>query len=195
MDDMNATPLDKLPPPVMQTKMDQPRMDSPPTYTDILHDMDVQKNDMPDQRMQFASQQQGYAQQTMPPPMEQQYTTAPPSHQYQQQPQHSQYMPQHHGGYYESQGPPPQHYTHPPPPTYAQPTSDPSKSSFFVSIWASNKHTIIVACIVLVLLLFVMPRFKAMPRFTSDGMSLNALGTVTTALLGAVTFKIASQFA
>ena len=199
MDDMNATPLDKLPPPVMQTKMDQPKMDSAPTYTDILHDMDIRKNQMPDQSMQQYSaaqaqqqQQVAYAQQqTMGPPPDHQYTAPVYQQQHPHQQQHqSQYMPPQ---YYETHGPPQQYACPQPlPPAIDQVAS---KSPLIASLWTSNKLTLIVAGIVLILLWMVIPRFKTMPRFTHDGLSLNVLGTATTALLGAVTFKIASHFA
>ena len=39
IDDMNATPIGKLPLPVMQSKNDGPRVDSSASYADILKDM------------------------------------------------------------------------------------------------------------------------------------------------------------
>ena len=40
-DDMNATPLNKLPPPVVQSKQDLMGPAAPPNYKDLLTNMDV----------------------------------------------------------------------------------------------------------------------------------------------------------
>lgn len=56
-DDMNATPLSKLPPPLLQTKADAPRVDAAPSYNELVRDMDRTREAQQSQQAHLQQQQ------------------------------------------------------------------------------------------------------------------------------------------
>ena len=192
-DDMNATPLGKLPPPVMQSNKSQPPVEAP-SYRDMLQDLESNpRGPTPGPLSQELPQPQSaqvYATQNtyLPPPSPSQY----PAQQMQQMPQ----MPQMAYPSYPSY--PPQQ----PPPQYAPsagpyqplPADEPEpapQGNLLTRVLRSNKSTLLVVAIVLVTLLFVAPRLAKMQRFqTLDG-RLNMLGKVVAAVLAGGTFRVA----
>lgn len=208
-EDMNATPLNmlsKLPPPVMQTKQGQPPVEMP-NYRDLLNSVESSRGQpqgpppaQPTSTPVFAPQ---------PPPSQYmpQYDTmhqAPPQYDMQAPPQ---YMP------------PPTQYMQPaqpmqPPPQYAQPAppqfdygqyagvgdtyddEEPAapREGFLKRCLRANKSALLVAAIVLLTLVFLVPRLTRIQRLaTFDGQTwrLSMLGKVAAAAIAGGAYRVA----
>ena len=195
-DDMNATPLNKLPPPILQSKQNQAPVDAP-NYRDLLNDMDkpqpaLQPLPQPNQLAPMQSMQQPMPQQQgvqVPQPMQQPvYNPYAP-----QPPQLAPQLPQlplgegYGGGAYGydqrgSYGYDPRGYED----AFAQPRDD----GFLKRFIRSNKTTLTVVAIVLLTLMFVVPRLSKVPRFATFEGQLNLLGKVAAAAIAGGAYRI-----
>lgn len=189
-DDMNATPLGKLPAPLVQNNKGKPAVDVP-SYRDLLRDMDSQPQAaataMPATPGPAAPTDYG-PQPTYPPAMQPppQYAPQPPM-QYAPQPPPPQYpqpqMPPHH----------PYHHEYEPlPPAEAPETK---QGGLLARLVRANKPTLFVVVIVLLTLVFVGPRLARMQRFAAADGTLNMLGKVTAAALAGGAFRVANALA
>jgi hypothetical protein len=189
-DDMNATPLNKLPPPVVQSKQDLMGPTAPPNYKDLLTKMDVNAGPPTASR----------AQQMMM--MQQQQDDEPEEYYPQQQQQQQQMM----------YGPPPQgmfpgyntYNSYEPPPQQQQPRHEPSHRSSkklksalkdkngggIIGFLKANKNVIIVAIIAFLAMRYVAPRLRAFPMMLSPAGGLSAPGMAVIALLIGASTKV-----
>jgi hypothetical protein len=189
-DDMNATPLNKLPPPVVQSKQDLMGPAAPPNYKDLLTKMDVNAGGPP-----AASR----AQQMM---MMQQQDDEPEEYYPQQQQQQQQMM----------YGPPPQGmfpgyntYNSYDPPPQPQPRHEPSHRSSkklksalkdknggggVMGFLKKHKNVIIVAIVAFLAMRYVAPRLRAFPMMLSPVGGLSAPGMAVVALLIGASTKV-----
>lgn len=178
-DDMNATPLAKLPPPVLQSKVGQMPVEAP-NYRDLLTDMDQSAHRGP-------IQPQSAAMLTMPPPPPQSVMEAPLSP--------SMYAPQ---------SPPPLSYpTHPawPSPAYHHhhpasppppPLHPPRKSSVAWRLLRANKAALFVVVLMFLALVVAVPRLVRVPRFATLEGRLNVLGALAVSVTAGGMFKLAT---
>ncbi len=194
-DDMNATPLNKLPPPLVQSKQDAGAA-APPNYKDLLNNMDVNAGNAGPSRAQ---------QQMM---MMQQQDDGDDEQYYPQQQQ--QYPPQMYGppppgmypGYntYNSYEPPPQRHE----PSHR--SSKKTKSALkdkksgggggggVMGFLKANKNVLIVAIVAFLAMRFVAPRLRAFPMMLSPMGGLSAPGMAIVALLIGASTKVADMF-
>lgn len=177
-EDMNATPISKLPPPVLQTKQGQAPVELP-NYRDLLTEME-------------SSAVQALPQSAPPPPppqqQQQQYAAPPPP-----------YSPPPY-----SPPPPPPPYSYAPAPHAYDPYVDvhdtPSpapleaaepQEGWFQRTLKANKPTLVVLAVVLLTLLFVVPRLSRMPRFVGLDGQLSLLGKGAAAAVAAAAYRLA----
>lgn len=179
-EDMNATPISKLPPPVLQTKQGQAPVELP-NYRDLLTEME---SSAASQQLQaFPQQQQSAPSLPTPPPQQyaapQQYSPPP-------------YSP-----------PPPPPYSYAPTPhafdpyvdVHATPAPAPLDAPAPEEGWLqrtlkANKPTLVVLAVVLLTLLFVVPRLSRMPRFVGLDGQLSLLGKGAAAAVAAVAYRL-----
>ena len=187
-DDMNATPLNKLPPPVVQSKQDlMGGPAAPPNYKDLLTNMDVGPP--------VASRAQQMMMQQQDDEPEEFY----PQEQQQQQ-QHMMYGPPPQGmfpGYntYNSYDPPPQQ----------QPRHEPSHRSSskklksalkdkngggVLGFLKTHKNVIIVALVAFLAMRYLAPRLRAFPMMLSPMGGLSMPGMAVVALVIGASTKV-----
>jgi hypothetical protein len=160
--DMLATPLSKLPPPVMQSRADEPQQGggtagSAPNYADVMKDFSNTSRGAeydprpPSQAPSHTGHMEEYE------PMQQQYTPQP---QYQQQQQMHQYAPQ---PQYQQHNPlayamPAPTYTSPPP--IALPPSTPKKKILSLETLKSTRAWF-AAIVIFLFVMYALPKIKA----------------------------------
>jgi hypothetical protein len=220
MEDMNATPLGKLPPPVLQTKQGMPPVEMP-NYRDLVNQMETSRAQAPSQHPPPAqpSSQPVHAP-SPPPPMHQ--PTMLDALQQQQLGDASYGMQQQqpacgpgYGGFSNTPGYGGTNYGgqgyggfgnggYGGFPNYGggqgydyAPASDDltyaaeDKGGFFAKLVRTNKSTLIVVAVVFLVLLFAVPRLARMPRFgTFDG-QLNTLGKAAAAGIAGGAYRLA----
>lgn len=182
VEDMNATPLSKLPPPVMQTKQGQAPVE-PPSYRDLLTEMESAPHAQP---------QPMSSSQPPPPPPPPQY--APPQY---AQPQYAQSQ------YAQPQWPPTppprayDPYYDLPDPAHTPPAAALSDAPLAAAeegtlkrLVKANKSTLVVLGVVLLTLLFVLPRLARMPRFVGLDGQLSLLGKGAAAAIAALAYRL-----
>lgn len=181
VDDMNATPLGKLPPPIMQSKQALPAIDAP-NYRDLLNEMErktVQPTQakatefayMPPSQPVQQVQPVQQAQQVQPMQQVQQSMQPPPPRQYYD----TSYYPE-----YEEQ--------------YGAVEEEPvleNNGSLLSRFLSAHKAALIVMAVVLVALVFLVPRLTQMPRFAGVDGRLNMLGKLVTASAAGSAYHIA----
>jgi hypothetical protein len=176
LDDMNATPMSKLPPPVMQSKQGMPTLESP-SYQDLLQDTERHRP--------------GAAPLPAAAPL-----TAPPMHS--QQPasdamtaQQYQYMMhmmqlQHQAAAQASAQAPAQASAHAPAQAAAHaPLPPPPPQSWLVTHVRHHRMFLSVCVVVFVLLMFVIPRLARVARFATFDGKLNLMGTAAASVIAA----------
>ena len=172
MDDMNATPLGKLPPPIIQSKQGMPPVDMP-NYRDLLSQMESSKG-APTDFLSAPMDMQSGPQQPMPMMQPQQQAMMmqqqPMVMQTQQQPmqpmqpmQPVQPMQWDAGSY---PGPPPAAEGH---------------GGLVMRFVRANRSTLLVVAVVLLTLLFVAPRLARVQRFATLDGQLSLVGKVAAA--------------
>jgi len=188
-DDMNATPLNKLPPPVVQSKQDLMGPAAPPNYKDLLTNMDVNAGPPAASR----------AQQMM---MMQQQEDNEPEEFYPQEQQQQQMM----------YGPPPQGmfpgyntYNSYDQPQQQQPRHEPSHRSSkkpksalkdknggggVMGFLKTHKNVIIVALVAFLAMRYLAPRLRAFPMMLSPVGGLSVPGMAVVALLIGASTKV-----
>lgn len=194
-DDMNATPLNKLPPPVVQSRQDA-GPSAPPNYKDLLTNVDVNARGAPPSRAQ---------QQMMMMQQQQQQEEDVPDDEYypQQQPQQPQHM---------MYGPPPQgmypgyntynNYDLPQKHEPSHRSSSKKKSALkdkkgggngggVMGFLKANKNVLIVAIVAFLAMRFVAPRLRNFPMMLSPMGGLSAPGMAVLALLIGASTKVA----
>ena len=187
-DDMNATPLAKLPAPVLQSKTSQAPLEAP-NYRDLLTDLD-----------QSSRHRQSPVEpppQQPPPQYDQQYLQPQQAQAQAQAQQQMMYSPQ--------QEPPPlQGFpTHPTWPTQAYaPQRPPSPSrrpalaappkSVAWRLLLANKTPLIVVVILFLALVFAVPRMVRVGRLATAEGRLNVLGAVALSVTAGGVFKLAT---
>ena len=177
LEDMNATPLGKLPPPALQTKQGQVPVEAP-SYRDLLSEMESS-----------ARQPQQLQQGPLPPPP----PPPPPMPQYAPQ-QYSPPPPQQYSP------PPPQQYGPDPYATaapYYSPYPDPPPlqpaapaESTMQRLLRANKAALVVLGLVLLTLLVVVPRLSRMPRFIALDGQFTLTGKVAASAIAAVAYRL-----
>lgn len=189
-DDMNATPLGKLPMPIMQSKADAPRVDPgvSVSYADILRTMGTDQTATPVQQAQPAVQQP--VQQQAPPPLQQAL-----------QPALQQQFP----GATMLQPPQAQHmavsmddryYARPQPRAAVKRRRwEPARARAPLSKWlGAYKNAVIVLAIVFAVTLVVAPRLAAtFPVLARPGMRLTPPGLALVALLCGGIYRVAEH--
>lgn len=161
--DAMATPIDKLPPPVMQSKNDFPRLDTDNVlnYNDILQELEHEKNRPAVHQPQQQPMQQ-YPQQQQP------MLVAPAQQQQQQQPQYPYY-----GAH----------------PQVLHPQMMHAPESWM----SRYKYVLFVGALVFATLYVVRPRLAAyFPQFYTEG-RLNTMGIVFLSALAGVGFEIGNN--
>ena len=196
-EDMNATPmsvLDKMPPPLLQSKAAQGPVELP-NYRDLLNEMEQSNptggagmGSPPPPRSSHMPLLEQQSPQHMPQQMMQQMPQQMPQHMPQQMPQQT-YAPQQ--MYY-----PPQQQQYVTPYQTARPRAPPRappppKSNLVVRVLRNNKAVVAVVVIVFVLLAFVLPRLLRMPRFATPEGRLKILGTLAASISCGGVFKLA----
>lgn len=185
-DDMNATPLNKLPPPVVQSKHDMGST-APPNYKDLLTNMDVNAGGPPVSRAQqmMMMQQQDEPEEYYP-------------QQQQQQPQQMMYGPPPPGmfpGYntYNSYDPPPQQPRHEP----SHRSSKKPKSALkdksgggVMGFLKTHKNVLIVAIVAFLAMRYLAPRLRAFPMMLSPMGGLSAPGMAVVAIIIGASTKV-----
>lgn len=191
-DDMNATPLNKLPPPVVQSKQDLVGPAAPPNYKDLLTNVDI--NSMASPAPSRAQQQMMMMQQQQEDDDDEYYPQ-----QQQQQPQQMMYGPPPAGMYpgyntYNSYDPPPQRHE----PSHR--SSKKSKSALkdkkssgggVMGFLKTHKNVLIVAIIAFLAMRYVAPRLRNFPMMLSPMGGLSAPGMAVIALLIGMSTKVA----
>lgn len=203
-EDMNATPLGKLPPPIIQSKASMAPVDAP-NYRDLLNDMDrssaqgmpgsmppgpgvqplspgpAMQSMQPMQPMQsMQSMQPMQTMQAMPSQMPQEYATQ------------NTYMPPQQS-YSPSYSPPysPQYSPQYSPP-YSADFEKPQTGGFLKRFLRDNRTTFVVVAIVFVTLLLVVPRLARMQRFGSVDHpgQLTMLGKLVAAAVAGTAYRV-----
>lgn len=199
LDDYNATPMGKLPPPVMQSKQSMPPIDAP-NYRDLLKEMDHAHVQPAPATKEYATQSTYLAQQPPPAAMPQMPAQMPPQMQPQVQPQMlpqvqahpqaartpyassqpPQYQAGAHEGYYGSNNDDYYNAEYEDYAAEAQPEGA-QKRSLLSRLVASHKPTLVVIAAVFLVLFFIVPRLARMPRFATFDGHLNLLGKMAAA--------------
>ena len=215
-EDMNATPLAKLPPPVLQSKQSQPPLELP-NYRDLLHDVDhskqgqqpqqLQQLQQPMQQLQPLQPQRSQSQQFHHQQPQQQFLAAQQQHHNQQHHMPQEYMnqdvyatqntyvPQQYGN--PMYAPQQQYYPPPTPNMPMMPDDGPAaerSGNALVRFIKSNKATFVVILLVFVTLFFVGPRLAKYPKFSATDAfgspKLSVLGMVAAAVLAGGVFRL-----
>ena len=187
-DDMNATPLGKLPMPAVQTKGDAPRVDMGTSYSDILNEMSREAS-----QPAVAHQPSSIAHQQMHPAA---VPAAPPTPPLQQPLQHA-----HTEAYAEYSPPPPtESYGYGPPPPRVplrRPAVVPRRRK--PSVWHTLKEyksSLLVAAIVFALLRYVAPKLAgSVPQLLTPSGRFNAMGLTIIALMAGGVHRLADHYA
>ena len=188
-DDMNATPLTKLPPPVLQSKTSQMPVEAP-NYRDLLTDVD--QNARHRGSMQSPTPMMEPLPSMPPPPPPQQHQQHPP------QQQMMMYSPQQDlqaapmGGFPTHPTWPSQAYPPPRPPTRRPLAAPPPKTSVAWRLLLDNKTPLIVVVIMFLALVFAVPRMVRVGRLATAEGRLNVLGAVALSVTGGGLFKLAT---
>lgn len=188
MDDLNATPIDKLQP-IMTSKSDMGRAE-PPSYQEMLSSIDAARGGGggglgPPPPGGAAFEDPRMAQQ--PPPMQQD----PRMYQDQRPPVYDREE------YYPPQRTHPQRTHTPsrrPSRQSAQPLPPTVAPAWYTKIWKQHKRVIIVALVILLILWFGLPKLRTFPRFTNEYQQLNTFGSIAAAAGGAAVFGVADKF-
>ena len=186
LDDMNATPLGKLPAPMVQNNKGKPSVEVP-SYRDLLRDVDTTPPQAPAQA---------------PPPPPPPPAPSPPVH-----PDYGAYQvaaPTYatQNTYMPQVPSTPQYMAPPPPPQYHQPYPDyeplppepPAErpqGGLLTRLVRSNKSTLVVVAVVFVLLAFVNPRLARVSRLAAADGSLSLLGKLAAAALAGASYRLA----
>lgn len=197
-DDMNATPLGKLPMPAVQTKGDAPRVDMGTSYSDILKEMSREASQPP----AVAHQPSSIAHQQMHPPAVPAAPPTPPLQQQQLQLQQP-HQQAHTEAFAEYSPPPPaESYGYGPPPPRApvrlrRPTVVPRRRK--PSVWHTLKEyksSLLVAAIVFALLRYVAPKLAvSVPQLLTPSGRFNAMGLTIIALMAGGVHRLADHYA
>lgn len=183
-DDMNATPLGKLPMPAVQSKGDGPRVDMTPSYSEILEQM----KKPPQQEVPQAPQA---PQQLAGNPL-----AGNPLADFQQQ-----HFPQQHPS--AAMGPPPRqrpprHYM---PPPRRRPEPAPLRRSKHTggggvkSVLRTYKSSILVACTVLAVLMYVAPKLaQTVPQLLAPTGKFNTVGLLMLAIMCGGIHRVADRY-
>lgn len=178
-EDSHATPLNKLPMPMMQNKQSMPPVEMP-SYEKLMSDASRPQQAQPDfstqsmllpppsggmQAMQAPTMQSMQPTQPYAPPMQPTQPYAPPMQPTQlyappmqsMQPVQS-YVPDYYGGGYHEEEP-------------AKP-----RPGVMARLLKANQATLIVVAVTFLVLLFVVPRLARMPRFSTPDCRLSVLG-------------------
>lgn len=193
--DSMATPLNKLPPPVLTSRTDGPGLETGnPSYQEILNKMEMsggQQQQLP------PSVPSSYAQQQQQPPLPMQFQGPPPQPPQSPLPQYYQdpTPPQ----YYQDPTPPPlQYYTPPPPLSVTQKHKKKSKaSSPLLSVQTINHpHVWIVAVLVFLTTIYGIPKVRAQFPSMIDPVTGTTkwVGVIGVSMLAALMFAIARKF-
>jgi len=201
-DDINATPLDRLPDvpmPMVQTKRDLPPV-QPQTYESLLKEHQTQG---PQMQPQMQAQQQEYAAGPAGQQFYQQQQQEYGAGQYQPQQQYAQ--PQQHAQQPQQYAQQPQQYAQQYAPQYAPPPQDylpqgqqmvsterakPKRASGALGMLTDNRHALAVLALVYAVIMYAMPRLQALaPAALNSRMAWAA----TAAALVAVAFALARK--
>lgn len=172
-EDSHATPLNKLPPPIMQTKQGMPPVEMP-SYEKLMTEASRPQQDFATQSMMLPPPN------AMPPPMQppmQQYSQPPmpPMQPYPQPPVQQQYPQSYAPEFY------PGHY---------QDAPDKPKPGLAARLLQANRATLIVVAVVFLVLLFVVPRLACMPRFSTPEGQLSVLGKLAASAVAGGAFHV-----
>lgn len=187
MDDMNSTPLNKLPPPVLQSRDDRPSV-NPPNYQELAQAVDMKSQQplsFPQQPSPSFPPQPSYHPQSPPPP-------PPPSpfphHEFVDQ---SMYATQSSGMQPTQMYAPSYQYN--PRPNWEPGPQEAATGNVFSRFVRAQKSMLLVVAIVLVVLIFVGPRLARMSRFATIDGRLNLLGNIVASVVAGGAFKLASM--
>lgn len=189
-DDMNATPLGKLPMPVVQSKGDAPRVDGRSTsYEDLLKEM---RQAPPQQQPPLQPQLQPQLQQPQPQPQFGAHQFQPQQPQPQPQFQPPQFQPQYQQPQYQQ---PDDDYE----PHYARrprrrPRPPPPPPRWAAQL-AKYKSSLLVAVVVFLVLLYAAPRLaQLVPRLVSPASGrFNVAGIAVIAVASGGVHRLADQ--
>lgn len=188
LDDMNATPLGKLPLPAVQMKGDGPKVDMGTSYADILKQMNAPKGETGAQ--QFQQQQQfspaaastahQYQQQFLPPVQYQNYEGA--HHQQERQQRMVAAAPR-------------RPRAAPPPPPAKRRSRDDAAGPGWLAKARLYKSSILVAAVVLVVLMYVSPKLaQLVPRLLTPMGKFNFMGLLIVAVLCGGIHRVADVY-
>ena len=191
LDDMNATPLGKLPLPAVQSKGDGPKVDMGTSYADILKQMNAPKGEAAPQQQQYqqqfspaaASTAHQYQQQFMPPVQYQNYEAVPHEERQPRQPR--------------QQAAPPRRSrvaAHPPPPPAKRRPREEAGPGWLARA-RQYKSSLLVAAVVLVVLMYVSPKLaQLVPRLLTPMGKFNFAGLLIVAALCGGIHRVADVY-
>ena len=185
-DDMNATPLGKLPMPAVQSKGDAPRVDMGTSYTDILKEMSKSR-DAPQAPPQAAAPQlPPRPQQMHPQQMHPQMHLQP----HDERPDAAEFVPRE--GFYVPQRPPPQPHVAARPPSMGRH----KRSRGAWDKVREYRTSLLVAGIVFVLLWYIAPKLAAAaPQLLTASGRFNLAGLAIIAAMAGGIHRVVDHYA
>jgi hypothetical protein len=175
MADPFATPIDKLPPPIMQSRQDVPSSNSPLNYTDILKDIETETQaGKPHAQVAQTVYSQNVPQQ--PQGQQQMDYGQPPGGGYPQQQQ------QWEQAAWAGQGP------------SQLGTPQPTQQGWERSFFQDNKTMFFAAFVFFIVLFYLVPRVKMyIPQLVHDG-NMSAVGVGALSLLAGLLYQVSDKY-